>query len=324
MSARKCVNVSYAGPGTMDAKGYRSKGDDHMKQLTIALAVFLAISAGSAALADDESAGRQSSASGDDESLSGDYSTESGENKVGDEQAGEMAQDQAMQDEAKMDEQQPSTEQETWREVQEPVSGEPGVAEMTTVVAEEEDVTRGALQKEVIGIKPQMGVVAFRDNLGTTTSRLAGGFALEGNLAPALNKDWSSTYIGLSSGLIYSHLGDPTSNFVGANPGVSTGGAGANLIIIPANLKIGRNISDSARLSVHGGGNVVYRSVANSMNLGASSGGTDSTWKLFPNVGADAEFAIGKSAALMFRPDFTLTPGDVLFTGTVAVGIPLG
>ena len=195
-----------------------------------------------------------------------------------------------------------------------------------TTVAEEKEVTKGYLKKEVIGIKPQVGIVSFKDQQGDTTSRMAGGLLMEGNLAPVFNKDWAETmYLGLSTGLIYSHLGEPTSNFVGTNPDISTGAGGANLLLIPANVKVGYNFTDSFRLSAHGGGNVVYRSVANSLFLGSgSSGGTSSVWRIFPNVGADAEFGLGKNVSLMVRPDFTLTPGDAFFTGTLAVGIPLG
>lgn len=190
--------------------------------------------------------------------------------------------------------------------------------------AEEEEVTRGYFKNEVFGIRPQLGIMAYQDALGQNTSRAAEGLTLDWNLTSTfgMNPSW---YFGPSTGLIYSHLGAPTSNFFGTDPDAGQQGTGANMFIIPANLKVGYNVTDKMRVAVHGGGNGIYRSVRNSMDLGpASSIGTDSIWKIYPNVGADFEVALSRSTGLAVRPDLMLTPGEEVFIGTVALAILLG
>ena len=101
---------------------------------------------------------------------------------------------------------------------------------------------------------------------------------------------------------------------------------GSNILLFPVNAKIGYNITDNFRTSIHGGGNVLYRSAANVMNLGASSvnSGSNSNWSMFPNAGVDLEFGMGTNVALLIRPDMTFTPGHDFFTGTVGLGVALG
>jgi hypothetical protein len=115
---------------------------------------------------------------------------------------------------------------------------------------------------------------------------------------------------------LFSHLGDPGSNFFGADAAVAAGSGGANLFLIPANLKLAYNLSDNIRIGIHGGGNITYRTIASSINLGPSSSVPGAVWRIFPNAGADAEFSLGKNVALMLRPDWTITPGNPLFSGT--------
>lgn len=190
-------------------------------------------------------------------------------------------------------------------------------------VAEAQEVNRGYLANEVVGLKPQVGAAVFTDQNGNLTSRAIEGFTVDANMATMINKDWNLLYLGPSTGVLYSHLGDPTSNIFGNNPDSPIGAGGANLLIIPANLKVGSNLTDYFRLSGHLGGNLIYRSVASSLYMGASSDNAGPTWSIFPNLGADAEVSLGKRTALMFRPDWTITPGNTLFTGTVALNIPL-
>ena len=204
---------------------------------------------------------------------------------------------------------------------------EPGVAgdDTLTSTTEAEEVTRGYLKNEVFSFKPQLGVLNFKDPSGNSTTRAAGGMTIDANLAPSLlNSPSKSLYFGPSTGVLYTHLGDPTSNLIGTNADSPVGNSGANLLVIPANLKLGYNINELFRVSVHGGGNVIYRSIANSMNLGPTSADTASTWNLYPNVGGDVEIGLSRSASILLRPDWTLTPGNSIFMGTVAVGIPLG
>ncbi len=191
---------------------------------------------------------------------------------------------------------------------------------VTTKKAEE--VSDKTLKDEIVGVKPQLGALVFKDSLGGDTSRFAGGFTVDMNLMSWIDRDMRDWFVGPSSGLIYSHLGAPDSNFFGTNSSAQSGG-GSNFFIVPINLKAGYTFGRDFRASIHGGGNLLYRSVANSLSLGDSSVGTGSDTTLFPNVGADFEFSLGRNVALMIRPDLTITPGDEFFTGTLALSMLL-
>jgi hypothetical protein len=166
--------------------------------------------------------------------------------------------------------------------------------------------------------------MSFTDQLGNTQGRGAYGLTLESNLARTVGLSGTPFYAGVVTGFIFSHLGDPGSNVFGADSDTPVGAGGANAFLIPANLKVGYNVTDRLRLAAHGGGNVVYRSVASSMFLGDSSAQSGSVWRLFPNIGGDVEYALGNNVAIMARPDWTLTPGDALFTGTLALNLAIG
>lgn len=185
--------------------------------------------------------------------------------------------------------------------------------------------TGGYLKNEAFGIKPQAGVVLFQNNVGDTASRLAVGFTLDWNVTRVVSES-PDLYIGPSTGFIFSHLGSTTGNFFGTSlSGQAT--AGANMFYIPANLKIGANMGRDTRLSVHGGGNVFYRSVAAAINLGAATSAVTnvgSSWDVYPNAGADLEIGFGKNAALLIRPDITFTPGVNVYSATIGFAAPLG
>ena len=184
------------------------------------------------------------------------------------------------------------------------------------------DMNKGYLSREAVSIKPMVGVIAFTDPVQGNTSRGAVGLGIDANATSLFSKDWRNLYIGPSTGVIVSHLGDSGSNFFGSNSNSGNGSfSGSNLLIIPADLKVGYAITDGVRLSAHGGGNVIYQSIANNLNLGSTS---DSNWKLRPNVGGDVEFGFGKNVALLLRPDWTLSSGDSIFTGTLGLGVTLG
>jgi len=177
------------------------------------------------------------------------------------------------------------------------------------------------LRREVVGISPQVGVVSFNDVTGNYTSRATAGMNIAFNATPLLSdSEWSPFYMGIATGAYYSHLGATTSNFFGTDPSASIGSRGANLLVVPANLKAGINIMDNVRLSAHGGGNVTYRSSANAINFGpATSSDTGSVWRMYPNAGADLEIGLSRNVALSARPDFTFTTGNTLFMGTVGL-----
>src|SRR5690606_13313175 len=156
-------------------------------------------------------------------------------------------------------------------------------AQDQVIITQEEEATRGFLRDESVSIKPQLGAVFFEDATGDRTTRAAAGLTLDINVAPGSD----SWFIGPSTGAIFSHLGSATSNFFGTSPGedasdVASGGA--NMLQVPANVKVGYNFTDKFRLAIHGGGNVIYRSEAGAISLGDSITGSD--WTVFPNVGA--------------------------------------
>ncbi len=175
------------------------------------------------------------------------------------------------------------------------------------------------LTGKAVAISPHVGIVEFNDFTGDSATRGAIGLTLDWNAMDLLA--WDRVSLGPSTGLFFSHIGDPGSNFFGTDADFSAGQSGANLLIIPANLKLGYSISDNFRVGAHGGGNVIYRTAEQSMQLGTA--GVGSEWDLYPNVGADIDFGLGKGVALSLRPDWTFAGADI-FTGTVNVGFMFG
>ena len=182
-----------------------------------------------------------------------------------------------------------------------------------------------SLRDEVLGISPQVGAVGYSDLNGNYTSRMAYGVNLNFNVVPLAFENAKDVYLGVSSGVYYAHMGANTSNFVGAdaNPG-DFSSTGANLLVIPVDLKAGYNLQDNLRLAAHGGGNLTYRSVGNSADFGPNTSGTDGeVWRIYPNAGAEVEWTVAKDLTLTARPDFTFTPGQVLYMTTVGISAPL-
>lgn len=201
------------------------------------------------------------------------------------------------------------------------MAAEQQTATTTTTTTE---VTRGYLNDQIVGIKPEWGVIAFTDGVvGNTQGRMSEGIGLDWNIVPVIDKTYRDIFVGPSTGFVYSHLGDPGSNFVGTNTATPVGTGGANLLMIPADLKVGYTFMNNFQIAAHGGGNVIYRSVGSSMALGSSSATTGPVWRIFPNVGADLEVGVAKNVSVLLRPDWTITPGNNFFTGTVGLGILL-
>jgi hypothetical protein len=130
-------------------------------------------------------------------------------------------------------------------------------------------------------------------------------------------------YFGPSFGGLYSHIGSSGSNFIASNSSNLDGNGGANLVEIPLEMKLGYNVTDNVRISAHGGGTLLYRSIADSMQIDGSNSSA-SNWKIYPAVGGDLEMALGGRITLDFRPDVTLTPINTLFTGALGFGVALG
>lgn len=188
------------------------------------------------------------------------------------------------------------------------------------------NMNQGNLRDESVGLKPQVGALMFHDATGNQTSRGGIGLALDFNFskwaAPATSVASQNIYFGLSTGGLYSHLGNPGSGFFGSNSSgtVVTNGGGANFFLFPINAKLGYNVSDNLRISGHGGGNVIYNSSPASMNFG----NTGMNWQILPNVGGDVDIGLGRSVAVTLRPDWTFTGGVGFFTGTLEFGFALG
>jgi hypothetical protein len=143
------------------------------------------------------------------------------------------------------------------------------------------------------------------------------------NFAGAVT-DNPAAFVGISTGGLFSHLGSATSDFWGTSPSSVVNSPGANMLLIPADLKVGYNFGDAVRVSARGGGNVLYRSEGVAMNVGPSTATTSSIWRIYPNVGGDVDFALARGFTLGLRPDYTFTPGNNIFVGTLALGISLG
>jgi hypothetical protein len=173
---------------------------------------------------------------------------------------------------------------------------------------------------EMLGIKPAVGTITYNDSSGGRSTRASYGLQGEYNLANAVGANFERWFMGPQTGFMFSHLGEADSNFFGADSASSTGQGGSNFLMIPVNLKVAYAPVKWMRVGVHGGGNVMYRSVPASIGLDNS----DVSWRMIPNVGGDVEFSVSKDVALAFRPDWTLSPTQSVFSTSFALGIALG
>ena len=180
------------------------------------------------------------------------------------------------------------------------------------------DYTESSLRDEVVGISPQIGMVDFVGPTGGRLARGTIGLGLDLNMAPWFGNNAKDMYVGISTGGYFAHMGASGANFFGSNTDVPTG---ANMIIIPADLKLGYNMSDSMRISLHGGANAIYRSAAGAADMGVGSNGQGALWKIYPNVGADFEVQASKHLSFVARPDVTITSGASVLMGTIGATI---
>ena len=195
-----------------------------------------------------------------------------------------------------------------------------------TVKTAEARPNSGTLKGEVVGIKPQVGVATFNQkSISGGDARAAYGLTLDFNVINMMSNpsdSMQSWYIGPSTGFLYSNIGGPGANFFASS---SNAGPSSNVFQIPADLKVGYNFGQSARLSLHGGGNIIRRSDVSLVAIGTpnpAASGSDTT--IFPNVGADVEFGLGKNFGLLIRPDLTLTKGPNVYTGTIGLSALFG
>jgi len=190
------------------------------------------------------------------------------------------------------------------------------------------------LVDEKVGLKPQIGDINYRDASNAKSNRALYGATLDFNLGDmannAMGTSSSGLFLGPSTGILYSHIGSVGGGFFGESgaqggtPGVPNSNAGANLFLVPANLKAGWTF-DRLRLSAHGGGNVIYRSAANTVLVGKNTPDTpNSKWGILPNAGADLEYGVLNGGAIIVRPDWTFGGSNSMFTGTVGFSMPIG
>jgi hypothetical protein len=192
-----------------------------------------------------------------------------------------------------------------------------------TTMAQAEVREPNTLRNEVFSLRPNAGAIVYHDTTDSTTTRAIYGLTADWNFAGAFT-DNPTAFVGISSGGLFSHLGSATSDFWGTSPSSVVNSPGANLLIIPANLKIGANMGNAVRVSARGGGNVLYRSEGVAMNVGPSTATTSHIWRIYPNIGGDLDIGLTRGLTLGFRPDYTFTPGANIFVGTVALGVSLG
>jgi hypothetical protein len=219
------------------------------------------------------------------------------------------------------------------------ISGAPPLLEVALAedLPADKRVTEGGMttvgiRNEVLGLKPAVGMMNFQDQAGGVGNRGVMGFTLDMN-AVTTALDWAGDmkssatkdyYVGLSTGLFYSHLGQAGSGFWGTNSTTGIGNAGSNMFLIPLDLKLGLYLGEF-RGSVHGGGNVIYRSYMSAMQIGSASAiTTGSSWTIFPNVGVDLEYGVSKAIVLILRPDVSLGSVGEVWLATFGVAIPFG
>ena len=198
------------------------------------------------------------------------------------------------------------------------VLAEEPVMSSTSENAYVEEIT---LKDETLGFSPQYGVLSFVDNKGEVEGRQLVGLGIDFNGASLFKNSVRDYFFGVSTGAFYSHMGEPSSDFFGGNASQNESQGGANMVLIPADLKVGYNFTNDFRASVRGGGNIIYRSIGNSANLGEGSTSGNALWRVYPNVGADFEWQVSRYVSLMARPDLTIAPNDNLFMGTLGATI---
>jgi hypothetical protein len=170
---------------------------------------------------------------------------------------------------------------------------------------------------EMLGVKPVIGFSTYNNDQNNQSTRALYGVAAELNLASPLGIDFTRWFVGPQTGLIISHLGRTDGGFLGTTGDLE--GGGANLALIPIDLKAGVALSTWVRTGIHGGANVIYRSIASSIQLDE----TDLNWRLVSNFGADIDFVISKQVSLSIRPDWTMSSEQNIFSTTAALGIAL-
>lgn len=190
------------------------------------------------------------------------------------------------------------------------------------------------LVDEKIGLKPQVGVLNYRDASDAKSNRALYGATVDFNAGDivnnALNMHKSGLFLGPQTGFLFSHIGAVGGTFFGdsgaqgGTQNVTNSDPGANMFMIPANLKLGWT-AYGFRLSAHGGGNVIYRSSAGSVLVGKNTpDNLNSKWGILPDAGAELEYGVLNGGAILVRSDWTFGGSNTMFAGTVGFSFPIG
>jgi hypothetical protein len=186
-------------------------------------------------------------------------------------------------------------------------------------VVTEKHAPEGGLRNEAVGINPQFGILSLGDVNDDSQARGVAGLIIDVNGLRRVDDSEGRPFFGPSLGVLYSHLGTATSDFFGVNSSDGRNN-GTHLLMFPFNLKAGYTFKDIFRPSVHAGGTLIYNNTtANVTGIEVSNSSTT----VRANVGMDFEFGIGKSVALMLRPDWIFASNTTIFVGTIGLVFPL-
>ena len=185
-------------------------------------------------------------------------------------------------------------------------------AQVSTAEGEGGGGVQRNMRNEEFGLAPQIGAIGYHDPSGSYTSRAAIGVGVDYNAAALLGLN-NNLYLGAGSGFDIARAGYPTANMLGGGTM-----SNSNMVIVPVDLKVGYNLTDKFRTSVRGGGDVVYKSNAASVNFGGPN-----DWTMHPDVGVDLEWQVSKRVSVQAKPDLFFTPGENVFVGMLGANILL-
>jgi hypothetical protein len=165
---------------------------------------------------------------------------------------------------------------------------QPTQQEQQSIVTDTTTYKDTSIRDETLGVSPQVGVLSYTNPNGAYSARAFAGITGSFNFVPlTASPEARLWYVGVTTGVLFSHNGSSSSNFFGSNPSVSATD-NSNILYIPADV-----------------------------NLGAGSTGDDSLWKIYPNVGGDLEWQVSKRVSILVRPDVTITPASDTLSATV-------
>ncbi len=187
-----------------------------------------------------------------------------------------------------------------------------------TTTARAPEVTQGAYDSAV-EVTPRVGAIGFENSNNVYDSRIAEGIDLGWNLG-GMVPEVRPFVLGITSGVLFSHIGAADSNFLGMNS--VSNNTGTNAFVVPLEATFGYKFTDSTMASLLLGASGIYRSDNTQMLLGRADGTGGSSFDVFPTAG----LALGldlKSVGVTVRGDYIPTPIQDSFTATIGLTIPL-